>query len=132
MPAKNPAEYKRKRRAEGKDLQRGAVTKEQARAASKKYRDSHPEKCRVRAAKWRRAHPNKKGKGFAHLRGKVCEICGATKDLCGDHNHATKTFRGTLCRSCNCGLGQFKDDTGLLMKAKSYLENRRCPMLSTL
>lgn len=62
-----------------------------------------------------------KGKGFAHLRGKQCEICGTTENLCGDHNHETKKFRGTLCRTCNVGLGMFKDNKALLTKAIEYL-----------
>jgi len=39
-----------------------------------------------------------------------CEICGKTSDLMYDHNHETKEFRGTLCRTCNGGLGFFKEN----------------------
>jgi hypothetical protein len=61
------------------------------------------------------------GIGFAHLRGDRCEICGITENLCGDHNHATGKFRGTLCRGCNFGVGFFKDQIALLSKAILYL-----------
>lgn len=62
-----------------------------------------------------------KGKGFAHLRGDHCEICGSSENLCGDHNHATGKFRGTLCRGCNFGIGFFKDQIALLSEAIAYL-----------
>jgi hypothetical protein len=64
---------------------------------------------------------------FAHLRGKTCEICGATEHLCGDHDHTTDKFRGTLCRNCNLGIGNFKDSTALLAKAMLYLETKVAP-----
>lgn len=54
-----------------------------------------------------------------------CQICGVefkdkiTKQY--DHDHATGKVRGVLCRSCNYGLGNFKDNPVLLIKAQSYL-----------
>jgi hypothetical protein len=67
--------------------------------------------------------------------GHQCEICGTrssevdcsvtgqskTRSLCIDHDHKTGKLRGVLCVNCNSGLGHFKDDTGLLEKAISYL-----------
>ena len=40
-----------------------------------------------------------------------------------DHNHITGKFRGLLCHHCNTGLGHFKDDIRLLVKAQEYLQN---------
>ncbi len=59
-----------------------------------------------------------------------CAICGIDiKDLTGfikhlavDHNHITGEVRGLLCNHCNRGLGFFKDDYSLLLKASKYLE----------
>lgn len=40
----------------------------------------------------------------------VCEICGKTENLCVDHNHKTKKFRGLLCQACNRALGWFENN----------------------
>ena len=74
-------------------------------------------------ARYQKSHPNRShGKGFSHLRGKQCEICGTADNLCGDHDHKANKFRGTLCRTCNVGLGMFQDKIALLFKAVEYLE----------
>lgn len=53
--------------------------------------------------------------------GDECEICGNSDNLRWDHDHATEEYRGTLCNTCNLGLGSFRDDPELLMKAAKYL-----------
>lgn len=54
-----------------------------------------------------------------------CEICAATENLHIDHNHKTNQFRGLLCRYCNTGLGSFKDNPRLLIRAAIYLHKKR-------
>jgi len=39
-----------------------------------------------------------------------------------DHCHETGCVRGLLCFSCNVGLGKFKDDENLLLRALRYLQ----------
>lgn len=59
-----------------------------------------------------------------------CEICGIhfTKmtgrknKLNIDHCHKTNKVRGLLCHNCNLGLGNFRDDILILIKAIKYLQ----------
>jgi hypothetical protein len=56
-----------------------------------------------------------------------CAICGAShsenrKGLALDHCHNTGKIRGYLCQACNLGLGNFKDDKSLLLRAIEYLK----------
>ena len=50
-----------------------------------------------------------------------CQICGEKKALVIDHCHSSNKIRGTLCRTCNLGMGLFKDSKELLLKAYNYL-----------
>lgn len=54
----------------------------------------------------------------------ICVICGRDKQrLHIDHCHKKGNVRGLLCTACNMGLGLFKDDENLLIKAIKYLKN---------
>lgn len=50
-----------------------------------------------------------------------CEICGSDSNLHIDHCHKSGAVRGRLCQYCNHGLGNFKDNINLLIKAIQYL-----------
>lgn len=54
-----------------------------------------------------------------------CKICDkAFKDIkrpSVDHCHDTGRVRGLLCKQCNTGIGQFKDNPDLLLLACDYL-----------
>jgi hypothetical protein len=51
-----------------------------------------------------------------------CKICKTESlVLAIDHCHSTGKIRGLLCDRCNHGLGHFKDDINLLIKAIEYL-----------
>ena len=57
-----------------------------------------------------------------------CAICGTTetgkrKAFHVDHDHETGEVRGLLCGNCNSGIGNLRDDIGLLKRAIQYLEN---------
>jgi hypothetical protein len=51
--------------------------------------------------------------------GGVCAICRAAPAVHVDH--ATGAVRALLCFNCNGGLGQFKDNPGLLHAAAYYV-----------
>jgi predicted nucleic acid-binding Zn ribbon protein len=61
-------------------------------------------------------------------RGK-CAICGTSEPgtsgvFAVDHDHRTGRIRGLLCRSCNVGIGNLRDEPTLLQAALKYLEQR--------
>jgi hypothetical protein len=52
----------------------------------------------------------------------LCAICfKSMSDPCVDHEHESGKVRGLLCRTCNFGLGAFKDNWKLLKRAAEYL-----------
>jgi len=51
-----------------------------------------------------------------------CAVCRRKAQLCVDHCHDSKKFRGLLCRKCNVGLGMFHEDWKLLIHAANYLK----------
>lgn len=70
---------------------------------------------------------------MADLQENKCKICqnpeyGKNKStklpqkLSVDHCHKTGKIRGLLCAHCNHGLGHFKDNAKVLMKAAKYIE----------
>ena len=61
------------------------------------------------------------------LQGGLCKICRVKLVLTGfdtvvDHDHITERLRGILCRACNTGLGQFRDNSTILQSAINYLK----------
>lgn len=58
-----------------------------------------------------------------------CEICGVgfpeKRGRHIDHDHSSGAVRGLLCRACNIGLGNFKDDTAAMTAAIAYLDRTR-------
>lgn len=50
-----------------------------------------------------------------------CLICGRPDPEHVDHSHETGKVRGILCFNCNQGLGNFRDDVRVLVRAANYL-----------
>jgi len=57
-----------------------------------------------------------------------CLICNATESMLGhrlavDHCHTTGKIRGLLCKSCNMGIGNLKENVDNLQNAIKYLKS---------
>ena len=60
--------------------------------------------------------------------GSLCPICSRPtlrRDFVSDHCHETDMTRDWICRSCNAGLGMFRDDTRSLKRAAAYVKRHR-------
>ena len=79
---------------------------------------------------------NEQYKGMVEKQENKCAICstqetrksrtkGETCRLAIDHCHDTNKVRGLLCHNCNTGIGKFKDDEDLMMKAILYLRTHK-------
>jgi hypothetical protein len=62
----------------------------------------------------------------SYLNGRSCEICGTTNKLVVDHCHDTGIIRGSLCTTCNSGIGMFHDSVDKLTRAAKYLSRKTC------
>lgn len=51
-----------------------------------------------------------------------CQICGGSKRLAIDHDHKTGKVRGRLCSLCNSGIGLFKENSEVLIRASEYIK----------
>ena len=108
--AKKPEHYKQKRR-EGY-LRRKAAGEVQY--TERDWETVIKKQYGITAEEYRRMLANQSG---------VCAICRRAVDyrLVVDHDHATNKVRALLCRTCNLGLGNFRDDRYLFEQAIAYL-----------
>ena len=95
------------------------------------------EECRKReeVKRYGKRNPAKKSKiakdfnladsEYSKITEKGCEVCGTKENLCIDHDHVTGKICGCLCRSCNLGLGNLKEDEELLKSALRYLKKTK-------
>jgi hypothetical protein len=94
-----------------------------------KYRTDCKEcRCAIEAAR-RYGVTTEHVDALLEKQGACCAICGSDgKDhatftrLVIDHCHTTGKVRGMLCAKCNIGLGNFNDQSRLLLKAAVYLQ----------
>lgn len=90
-----------------------------------------------RADRSRHEHARRNRRDEAYLlqlaaQGGRCPICGTeprdksnVARLHRDHDHVTGRQRELLCKTCNQGLGYFRDDPTLLRAAAAYIERHR-------
>lgn len=108
--------------------------KEKAKIKATLYKQKTPEQQKIYRRKERLKTYKLTEQSFAALYDKqegrcaICDIFLPLNDLNTvpfiDHNHDTGEVRGLLCRTCNTGLGMFKDSPVLLENAKKYLEEK--------
>ena len=111
------------------------------RANTVKWRSENSERVKRNMDAWRKANPEKakshrlKNKFSITLeyfnelleaQNYRCKICNTDVprgrgNFHIDHDHLTGKVRGLLCNCCNVGLGMFKDDEEILLKAAAYL-----------
>jgi Recombination endonuclease VII len=91
----------------------------------------HTMSCRATKLKYDLSFYNLTAEQFVRMyteqegRCRICQIALGgimLKKLNIDHDHRTGRVRGLICRSCNMGLGNFKDNLQLLRSAVRYLE----------
>ena len=74
--------------------------------------------------------------GMLSAQSGLCRLCGEPETkrdnrtglvyaLAVDHDHETGAVRGLLCSICNVGLGYFRDDPELLVRAAEYIRSYR-------
>lgn len=90
---------------------------ERAKKAMREWREKNPEISR--AIKAKSSFGISRNEYFEMKR--VCVICGSKEKLCIDHSHQSGRIRGMLCSACNKGLGFFKDNPTLLLRASDYI-----------
>ena len=120
-------EYARRNASRFRDAAKKRYQEKKAQylAYQREYRAANPEKQREYARKSNYGITKAEWDALFQSQGRVCGICGS--DTPGqshwstDHDHQTGRVRGILCRSCNLGLGSFKDSVELLGKAIQYL-----------
>jgi hypothetical protein len=101
---------------------------ERVKAYQQEYRKRPDVKRRARAAYYakKRGISLEEADAILEAQGDRCAICKrqvpdrlASMHL--DHDHKTGKIRGFLCIDCNHGLGKFRDEPDLLLRAVVYL-----------
>ena len=124
-------EHKAEVKAERKEYYQNH--KEEMARNHKEYRQLHPEVTRKHLLKKFYSITPEEYKLLEDKQEGKCAICGEketskhrisgkTTKLAVDHNHTTGKIRDLLCRSCNIGIGSFKDSWELMESASIYLK----------
>jgi hypothetical protein len=138
---KKTREYQRAYRASHKDKAAAyartyyVANRDAMLAQQREYQVSNPDK--IRNGRLQRNFGLSKDQFDAMLeaQGSSCAICYTTEpggpsgtfgsSFAVDHCHTSGSVRGLLCMRCNVGLGYFRDDPALLLRATEYLAASR-------
>lgn len=99
--------------------------KEVINAAERARRASDPEAFRKTRLRYRYGLSHEDYARMLNAQGGLCAICleRAATDI--DHDHKTNVVRGFLCRACNLGIGNLRDNPDFLRAAIEYLTRPR-------
>lgn len=104
--------------------------KEQYTIQRRKYNKLHPDKVKhwnlqkdfgISLLQYKDLYNNQNGLCAICNQPKSFTRCGKILSLAVDHCHKTGIIRGLLCRYCNLGLGNFKDNSIYLKRAANYV-----------
>jgi hypothetical protein len=109
------------REARVKDL---AAARAREKKRLREWRERNPERYRAQQRSSRHLLDDVAFAAMLAAQRGLCALCRFRKGDCVDHCHATGRVRAILCRRCNAGFGQFRDDPELLEAAARYLEER--------
>jgi len=121
---KNNPEFKAKRLKWHQNWRRN--NKEHAKRLNREWARRNPEKVKNAALRLRFNVTLKEYNDLLLTQNNKCAIClidmsRVSRKFAVDHDHKTGKIRGLLCGQCNRGLGYFKDNIALLIRAKEYL-----------
>ena len=94
-------------------------------ARLRKWRADNPRRAAIQQRRARYGLEEDERRRLLAAQSGRCAICREGAPSCVDHDHRSAEVRGLLCRTCNAGLGQFRDDPELLLRAAAYLEGLR-------
>jgi len=98
--------------------------RELERVRLRRWRKENPDEPRVQMLRQRYGLTPEQLAEMLRAQRDACAVCGKPNPDCIDHCHETGRVRGVLCRQCNIGMGQFRDDPALLLAAALYIEEQ--------
>ncbi len=104
-----------------------AKNRDKVNAYSKAWNKANPKKRASIVMKQRYGITHEERDTLLASQGSVCAICGtfdpdAKRGWHVDHCHSTGRVRGILCRNCNVGLRNYRDQPHLRTRAIDYLK----------
>lgn len=113
----------------------GVCRNEKHKGQYQRWTPEQREKHRARVLKCRYGMTLEELEAMYQMQAGCCAVCEEPGDrpainekrasnagvLCVDHDHATGAVRGLLCRACNQGIGQFRDDAEAIVRAAAYV-----------
>lgn len=126
MPYADPVKEKEYRKRKYQERVCDPVYTTRRNAYYREHRKKHPDLTRNAQLKCQFGITLKEQGYIKAKQDNKCAICSEefSNTPHTDHDHNTGSVRGLLCRTCNTGLGCFKDSLVALKNAIDYLESQ--------